>query len=1098
MRRLVRCCRNTAFLLCLASPGGRAAAAQSTWQPVDTTAFAALKWRNIGPFRSGRSAVAAGSVARPNEYYSGTTGGGVMKTTNGGYSWEPVSDKYFGGTVGGIAIYQPNPDIVYVGTGESTLRGNTSYGDGVYKTTDGGATWSFLGLKETRHISKVIVHPWNPDLVYVAALGRAFGPNPERGIFRTRDGGKTWDKILFRHDSAGVTDLVMDPGNPAVLYAATWQVVRRPWDIVSGGPGSALYKSVDGGDHWTELTRNPGLPRGTLGNMGLAVSPANSRIVWAMVEADSGGLYRSGDAGGTWQRINRKANIHWRPFYFSRVFADPVDTNTIYLPNGVLYRSTDAGKHFTEVRPYSDLWDTHTLWIAPDNRDRMVIASDQGARVSFNRGANWSTTGYATGQFYHIVTTNHFPYRVCGSQQDNFGACGPSRSDNLFDITQWYYAGGGEAGTIVSDPSHPDVAYATGGGNTRYDRSTGRSEAIDPWWEAPGLPKVVKERWNWTTPIAMSPHDSRVLYLGSNHLWRSLDRGATWSQVSPDLTRHDPKTLVVAGGPITREATGAETYATIFAIAESPLAKGTLWVGSDDGMLHLTRDGGAHWTDVSPPFGEFTRVSSIEPSPHAAGTAYVAANRNMLDDYAPYLYKTTDFGKTWSRITDGIPVDEFTRVIREDPVRKGLLYAGTERGVWVSLDDGAHWQSLRRNLPPVPVHDLVVKDGDLAIATHGRAFWILDDVSPLRQLSPEVLATPVHLFAPKDAVRVSWGGGSWIEGLPSGANPSSGVFLYYWLKDKNQAVTLDILDASGAVVNHYSSSPDSAGVADSLRLENKKRIRNDSLKAAGVKDSAQLAAPYVEPPTDEEPNKLAPPTRAPNNQGLNLFTWAFRYSDGVALTDTAFQVRRVPGLTALPGSYSARLTVDGKTEVHSFTLKADPRVSATVAGLRGRFDLSTRVKAAETEVVEAINGMAALRAAIEARRTAAAGQPALATTLRLFSDSLTVWSQRLVSPRDPAEAEPYRTSTLSELQQFSFGDMNSAPTQAERTGSVEALARARRQLDEVKRALGASLSAVNDALKAAGQAPLAPARYAGLCHCGTTSLSARAQPGPRR
>ncbi len=1049
----------------------RHAAAQSTWQPVDTLAFAALKWRNIGPFRSGRSVAAAGSVARPNEYWSGTTGGGVMKTTNGGYTWEPVSDKYFGGTIGGIAVSPPNPDIVYVGPGEFTLRGNTSYGDGVYKTTDGGATWTFLGLKDTRQIAAVLVHPWNPDLVYVAALGHAFGPNPERGVFRSKDGGKTWDKILFRNDSAGVTDLVMDPSDPAILYAATWQVVRRPWDISSGGPGSAIYKTTDGGDHWTELTKNPGLPTGTLGNIGLAVSRANPRILWAMLEADSGGLYRSGDAGATWQRINTKSSIHWRPFYFTRVFADPADTNTVYLPNGTLFRSTDGGKHFSEVRPYNDLWDTHYLWIAPDNRDRMIVAADQGARVSLNRGLNWSSTGYATGQFYHLVTTTHFPYRVCGSQQDNSGACGPSRSDNLFDITQWYYPGGGESGTIVSDPTHPDVTFATGG-TTRFDKSTGRFEQIDPWWEPPALPKDVQQRWNWTTPLAISPHNPSVLYMGSNMLWKSADRGASWTLISPDLTRHDPKTLIVAGGPITKETTGAETYATVFAIAESPVAGGTIWVGSDDGQVHLTRDGGAHWADVSPPFKEFTRVSSIEPSPHAAGTAYVAANRNMLDDYAPYLYKTSDFGKSWTLITAGIPPDEFARVIREDPEHKGLLYAGTERGVWVSFDDGAHWQSLRLNLPRVPVHDLVVKEGDLAIATHGRAFWILDDISPLRQINRETPGQPAHLFAPRNGYRIFWGAGSLIENLPSGANPPNGIFVYYWLKDKNQDLTLDILDASGAVVNSYSSRPDSAAVADSLRLEGKKAVRNDSLKKAGVTDTVKLNAPFMEPPV-EDANTLAHLPRAPNKQGLNLFNWTFRYADGVAITDTAVQLQRIPGATALPGAYSVRLTVGGKAEVQRFTLLADPRVKATPAELRARYDQTLRVNRAMAEVVATLNDLTALRTQVEARRTAASGNAGLEQTLHRFSDSLTVLARKLAPRRSLGfDFDPYSTSSLAELRNFTFGDMNSPPNQGERTGSVEALARARRTVDEVKRAVAGALTGVNEALKAAGQAPL--------------------------
>jgi photosystem II stability/assembly factor-like uncharacterized protein len=1074
MGRLARRLWQASLALFLLPPAVRTGTAQSSYRPVDTLAFAALKWRNIGPYRSGRSVAVAGSVARPYEYYSGTTGGGVMKTTNGGYTWEPVTDKYFGGTVGGIGIYQPNPDIAYVGTGEFTLRGNTSYGDGVYKTTDAGATWSFLGLKETRHISAVLVHPWNPDLVYVAALGHAYGPNPERGVFRSKDGGKTWDKILFRNDSSGVTDLVMDPGNPAILYAATWQVVRRPWDIASGGPGSAIYKTTDGGDHWTELTRNPGLPKGLLGNVGLAVSPANPRILWAMIEADSGGLYRSGDAGATWQRINKKSNIHWRPFYFTRVFADPADTNTVYLPNGVLYRSTDGGKRFTEVRPYNDLWDSHYLWIAPDNRDRIIVAADQGARVTVDRGANWSTTGYPTGQFYHISTTNHFPYRVCGSQQDNSGSCGPSRSDNLFDITQWYYAGGGESGMIVSDPTRPDVTYATGGGNTRYDRATGRFEFLDPWWEPPALPKDARQRWNWTTPIAISPHDPRVLYLGSNRLWRSQDRGANWSLISPDLTRHDPKTLIVAGGPITKEVTGAETYATIFTIAESPVARGTIWTGSDDGVVQLSRDAGAHWNNVSPSFPEFTRVSSIEPSPHAAGTAYVAANRNMLDDYGPYLYRTTDFGRSWTKITEGIPAEEFTRIIREDPVRKGLLYAGTERGVWVSFDDGAHWQSLRLNLPPVPVHDLVVKEADLAIATHGRAFWILDDISPLRQLGAETLAGPAHLFAPRDAWRIYWGAGALIENLKAGANPPSGAFIYYWLKDKNQEVTLDILDAGGTVVNSLTSRPDSIALADSLRLEEKKRIRNDSLKTAGITDSVRLAAPYVEPPTDEEVNKLGPLPRAPNKQGLNLFTWNFRYADGVAVSDTTFSLQRINGATAVPGAYAVRLTVGGKSQVQRFALKADPRVSAGPADFRARLGLSQRISAAMSEVVSAINGMAALRTQAADRRTKAGTNAALAGTLSRFSDSLSAWSRRLATPRSVGfDFDPYSTSSFSELQRFTYGDMNAAPNQAERTGSAEALARARQTLADVKRAIAAALPAVNDALRAAGLAPLA-------------------------
>ena len=1056
-----------------------AAAAPVTAQtaaPFDTLAFAALKWRNIGPLRSGRSVAVAGSVLRPNEYFAGTTGGGVMKTTNGGNTWEAVTDKYFGGTVGSIGIYQPNPDIVYVGTGESTLRGNTSYGDGVYKTTDGGATWTSLGLKETRHISMVIVHPWNPDIVYVGALGHAHGPNPDRGVFKTLDGGKTWTKILFHGDSVGVTDLAMDPSDPNVLYAALWQVVRKPWDIVSGGPGSGLFKSTDAGEHWTEISRNKGLPQGTLGNIGISVSRANPKILWAMIEADSGGLFRSGDAGQSWQRVNKARNIHWRPFYFSRVFADPVDTGTVYLPNGTLYRSTDNGKHFAEVKPYSELWDTHVLWIAPNNRNRMAIAADQGARVSTNFGANWSSILYPTGQFYHIATTSHFPYRVCGSQQDNSGSCGPSRSDDMFDISRWYYPGGGEAGTIVTDPTRPDVTYATGGGFTRYDKGVGKFRFLTPWWEPQAKPQDVKQRWNWTTPMAMSPFDPAVLYVGSNMLWRSADRGVTWATISPDLTRHDPRTLKVAGGPVTVENTGAETYATIFAIAESPRARGLIWVGSDDGKVHLTRDGGGHWDDVTPPFPEFTRVSIIEASSHAAGAAYLAGNRNMLDDYAPYLYRTDDYGKSWTKITTGIPVDEFARVIREDPARKGLLYAGTERGVWVSFDDGGQWQRLRRNLPMVPVHDLAVKEGDLAIATHGRAFWIMDDISPLRQMAAAVTAKPAHLFDPADTYRVFWFASGLTEPIQTGENAPSGAAIYYWLKDKNQEASIDILDANGVVINTFTSRQDSVAAADSLRLEDKKRARNDSLRTAGVTDSATLAAPYVEPPSEVAPNKLSSPPRLTNVQGLNVFRWAYRHADGIAIADTSRQIHRLGGPIAVPGVYSARLRVGGVTETKRFVVKADPRVPASGAAYQARQEQAVAAFRVAAEVVKTINDLAALRTEASERLKAATGNAAVTGALIALRETLLSAAGKLARPHEPDDPDvvpdPFTTYALDEVSEFARGDMNTAPDPGERRGFAEAAARATAAVRSARQTATAAVRAANAAFQGAGMPAL--------------------------
>jgi photosystem II stability/assembly factor-like uncharacterized protein len=1041
----------------------------ATGQSIDTLALAALKWRNIGPFRAGRSVAVAGSVKRPLEYYSGTTGGGVVKTTDGGFSWKPVTDKYFGGTIGGIAIYQPNPDIIYVGGGEHTLRGNTSHGDGVWKSTDAGQTWTFLGLKDTRHISRVIVHPWDPDIVYVAALGHAFGPNSERGVFRTKDGGKSWEKILFRGDSAGATDLQMDPSDPNVLYAATWQVVRKPWTIESGGAGSGMFKSTDGGDHWTEISHNPGLPKGLLGNMGIAVSQANPKLLWAIVEADSGGLFKSTDAGATWKLINGKKGIHWRPFYFSKVYADPSDTNTVYLPNGTLYRSTDGGKKFTSVREYGDLWDTHVLWISPEDPNRMIVGADHGARITFNKGENWSTTGYATGQFYHIIATNHFPYRVCGAQQDNNGSCGPSRTDQMFDISAWYYAGGGESGMIAPDPSNPDVTYSDG---ERIDRGRGISTRSQVFWSRTATPDKVKYRSNWTTPVIVSPHNPKTLYVGANILFKSVDAGRSWKEISPDLTRRDPKTLIIAGGPITKETTGAETYATIFTIAESPVAHGTLWVGTDDGLVHVSRNDGKTWKNVTPSgIPDFMRMSMIEASPHSPGTAYLAGNRNMLDDFTPYIYKSADYGETWTNITNGIPSDEFVRVVREDPVRKGLLIAGTERGVWFSLDDGAHWQSLRRNLPQVPVHDLVIKEGDIAIATHGRAMWIMDDISPLRQMVANTLSSAAHLFKPRDAYRLNWYGQQLIQNLEVGENPANGAYIYYWLQGKNQDVTLEILDPKGALVNRFTSRPDSQMVADSLRREEKKRARNDSLRAAGVTDTTKLNAPYVEPPSDEPPNRLPPPPRIPNKQGLNLFNWIFNRAEGLAMTDTLLELRRVAAPQALPGKYTVRLTSGGVTETADFVVKADPRHATTPEGLRARFEHGEMVNAEMTRLIGLLNAMSDLRQQIDSKLPSAGNASA---SLQLLRDSLVTISQRIASKklRGDAERPLFTTNLLSELSSAAYGDANYPPTPLERQIARTLIKESQTEITRVRSVIAPLFAAANSALKAAGQSEL--------------------------
>src|SRR3989441_888375 len=713
-------------------------------QGFDSTVFAALKWREIGIYRGGRSVAVAGSASRGGEFWMGTTGGGVFKTTDGGDTWTPVTDKYFGGT----------------------------------------------------------------------------------------------------NASTGVSDLVLDPSNPGVLSAAFWQAQRYPGKLVSGGQGGGLFKSTDGGEHWTEITHNPGLPAGVWGNIGLAISPAKPSRVWALIEADQGGVYRSDDSGATWRYINAERKLRQRPWYYSRVFADSKDTNTVYALNVLAYKSTDGGESFKVFRdPHGD---NHDMWIASNDPQRMIEANDGGANVSFNGGKTWSDQDYATAQFYHVTTTNHFPYRVCGAQQDNSGVCGPSRWPVGIDRGQWYDVAG-EAGNVQARPDDPDITY--GGDNSgflaRVDHKTGFFRIINPWPDSPdGHPAGEgKYRFQWTAPLLISPHDPHVLYSGANMLFRSVNEGQSWTPISPDLTRHDPTTLGVSGGPITLDQTTAEYYATIFALAESTRVKGLIWTGSDDGLIQLTRDGGKTWTNVTPlDVAPFTRISSIEASRFAPGTAYLAPNRYQLEDRAPYIYRTSDYGKTWRKTVNGIPATEFVRVVREDPIRRGLLFAGTEHGVWVSFDDGARWESLRRNLPIVPVHDLVIKEGDLVAATHGRSFWILDDISPLRELARATPREAANLFKPRDAYRVDWSGGFSFppnEAHPVGKNPPNGAMIYYWLKDKDQRVTLDILDAAGHVIRSFTSRPDSLTAADSVRTDSVKRVRTDSLKQAGGADTVK-------------------------------------------------------------------------------------------------------------------------------------------------------------------------------------------------------------------------------------------------------------------
>ena len=806
--------------------------------PIPAELLGAVRWRCIGPPRGGRVVAVAGDPVNPMVFYFGACAGGVWKTTDGGTYWENVSDGFFNtASVGAIAVAPSDANVVYAGMGESCIRGDVTYGDGVYKSTDGGQTWANVGLSDTRHIARVRVHPANPDLVYVAALGHAYGPNGQRGVFRSKDGGSSWEQVLFRSENAGAVDLSLDPNNFRILYASIWQTQRTPWSLISGGPESGLFKSVDGGDTWTEITDNPGLPKGLKGRIGVAVSPAKPGRVWATIEAEDCGLYRSDDGGDTWELVSDNRDLQGRPWYYQHVFADPQDSETVWILNYQCWKSVDGGRNFNRVTtPHGD---DHDLWIDPQNPQRMIEGNDGGACVSFNGGDTWSTIyNQLTGQFYHLTTDNQFPHRVYGTQQDNTAISVPSRTHK--GAIPWgdcYVVGNSESGHIAVHPQDSNTVIsgaigssAGGGGNLlHYDHSTGQVRIITVWpelytgWGA----KDMKYRFQWTYPIMLSPHDPQTLYVAGNLVFRSRDQGGSWEAISPDLTRHDPSTLEASGGPITKDTSGAEVYATIFAFVESPHQAGVFWAGSDDGLVHLSRDSGATWNQVTPSdLPEWALICMIEVSPHDPATAYIAATRYKQDDTRPMLYKTTDYGQTWTSITNGLPQDDYTRVVREDPTDPGLLYAGTETGVYVSFDQGDSWQPLRANpgfrsgqaLPVVPVYDLLVKDDNLIAATHGRAFWVLDDLTQLHQLTSTLAEQPFQLLQPRDTLRVRSPfrdrkpntGKSYRAGLgadvtyseslgqrgetlrkfwDAGENPPDGVMVHYYLKEAPEEVT---------------------------------------------------------------------------------------------------------------------------------------------------------------------------------------------------------------------------------------------------------------------------------------------------------------------
>lgn len=909
--------------------------------------FQAMKYRSIGPYRGGRSAAVTGVPGKPMLFYFGSVGGGVWRTTDAGTSWMNISDGFFGGSIGAVAVSESDHNVIYVGGGEKTVRGNVSHGYGMWRSTDAGKTWKSIGLEDSRHISRIRIHPNNPDILYVAAMGHLYGPNKQRGIFRSKDGGTTWQNVLFVNEEVGAVDLLLDPNNPRILFATTWRIKRTPYSLESGGDGSGLWKSTDGGDTWKEITRSKGLPKATVGIIGITVSPVNSDRMWAIIEADDGGVFRTDDGGLNWSRTSEDRNLRQRAWYYTRIYAHPKNLDEVFVVNVDFLRSTDGGRTFKGIpTPHGD---HHDLWIDPQEPSRMIVADDGGAQVTTNAGAAWSTyQNQPTAQFYRVTTDNHFPYRIYGAQQDNSTVRIASRSDG-FSITDndWESTAGGESGHIAVNPDNPDIVYggSYGGFLTRVNHKTKEVRMINVWPDNPighGAADL-KYRFQWNFPIFFSPHDSKTLYAAGNVLFKTTNEGQTWQAISPDLTRNDKSKQGPSGGPITKDNTSVEYYCTIFAALESPHEKGVLWAGTDDGVLQLSRDAGKTWDKVTPPdLPEWSQINSIEAHPTEKGGLYVAATRYKLDDFKPYLYKTTDYGKTWTRIVNGIKDDHFTRVIRADSKRAGLLYAGTESGMYVSFDDGASWQSFQLNLPIVPITDLALKNDDLVVATQGRSFWVLDDLTPLYQHSNDIADKGIHLLKPRPALRLPGGGGfSGDDGPPqarlAGQNPPSGAVIYYYLKDKpdeKKAVTVEILDQSGALIRKYSTT--------------------------------------AEKPAEKIQAK----------PGMNRFVWNLRYADAEGFTGMIIW-GSLTGPKAPPGKYQVRIKTGDLEQTTAFEVKPDPRSSASQEDYLAQFQYLLEVRDKLTETHTGIKQLRDIREQISGINKRIKDKPDVSNILEL-------------------------------------------------------------------------------------------------------------------
>lgn len=888
----------------------------------DEKLYKGMEWRSIGPFRGGRSAAVTGVPGKPNLFYMGATGGGVWRTKDAGNTWYNLSDGFFGSSIGSVAVSEWDNNVIYVGQGEGTVRGNVSYGHGMWKSTDAGKTWIFAGLKDSKHIPRIRIHPKNPELVYAAVMGDLFKSSEERGVYKSEDGGKNWKRVLFANANAGAVDLAMDPNNPRVLYASMWRIRRTPYSMESGGEGSGIYKSTDGGETWKNISANEGMPKGIWGISCVSVSPVNSNRVYAIIENENGGVYRSEDAGTTWKKMNEDRNLRQRAWYYTKIYADTKDEDICYVMNVSYHKSKDGGKTFQSYNaPHGD---HHDLWIAPEDNQRMIIADDGGAQVSFDAGENWTTYhNQPTAQYYRVVTDNHFPYRIYGAQQDNSTQRIAHRTDG-FSIGErdWEPTAGGESGHIAVDPLDNDVVY---GGSydgllTRVNHATAEERNINAWPDNPmghGA-EGAKYRFQWNFPIFFSPHNPKKLYAASQHLHVSYNAGESWELVSPDLTRNDPTKLGPSGGPITKDNTAVEYYCTIFAVAESLYEKDLILAGSDDGLLNITRDGGKNWAKLSVAgMPEWTMINSVEFSPHEKGAAYVATTSYKSGDYKPYLFKTKDYGKTWTKITDGIDPNHFTRVVRTDLKRQGLLYAGTEFGMYISFDDGTSWKPFQLNLPIVPVTDLTIKNDNLIAATQGRSFWLIDDITPLHQLNETIATSDFHLYKPMPSYRMNGGQGGWRgEPKTEGKNHPGGVMIHYYLKDTTKTVaSLEILEMDGKLIKKFATKPDKKAKEEQLKMK----------------------------------------------PGMNRHVWNMRYADAEGFDGLIMWAASLTGPKAIPGKYKAKLTVNGKSSETEFEIVKDPRTSGTVADIKAQFDFSIAVRDKLSDTHKAIKKIRAAR-----------------------------------------------------------------------------------------------------------------------------------------